>query len=119
MGAGMRWPKSSARHCVSLRAGGSLHKEERTRHIPGVRIDEHTGNDTPAVERLSVRPVGPAHARIRVGVEERTVIQFLLGRVHELVRVHGERWNYKKSSLWVRSRERREGTHAGHALRRA
>ena len=64
---------------------------EHTRQVAHVGVDEGAGDDAPAVERLPVRALRPAQARVRVRVEVPAVAQLLLRRLLQLLRVDGER----------------------------
>ena len=66
----------------------------RTRQVAHVGVDEGAGDDAPAVERLPVRAVRPAQARIRVRVEVPAVVQLLLRAVLKFLWMHRERRNY-------------------------
>ena len=92
IGAGILCPKIVAmnyRQMVAEMGAASV----LTREVAHISIDERTRDDAPAVERLAVRAVGPAHARVRIRVEVAAVVQLDFRRVGELVRVHGEVWH--------------------------
>ena len=63
---------------------------KHTSQISSVRVNEHARNDAPMIKCLAIRAVRPAHARVRVSIEEAAVVELPLRRLYKFVRVGRE-----------------------------